>query len=272
MENKRLQLLFCDIENQNLHCHSIFSYQVDEEANLSLVDIIEMCRVQSSKVESKEGDSPLVLISVTDHNMLVAYEGNDNKNVNIKYEDGTIVNYRLTKKERRRLLDEERIRVIAGAELSASLNGIKVHTLALDFNPEILGLFKYTKERYRYSKKKVDVKKIANAVHLSRGYFVLAHPSRYVRDGKISLNDILNAANKVKCFDAIECVTSNMTLNECFEVLRFCVEKNIPVTLGTDYHYKGKRSVNGMPRQREDIFFIESLGMKTGAFLKMIKN
>ena len=84
------------------------------------------------------------------------------------------------------------------------------------------------------------------------------------------LNDILIAAKRANCFDAIECATSNTKLEECFEILRFCAENDIPVTIGSDYHYEGKKSVEGMPNQRRDIFFIESLGMRTDEFLNLV--
>jgi hypothetical protein len=131
-------------------------------------------------------------------------------------------------------------------------------------------LFRYTREKYRFDgEHRHSVKSVARAVHFAGGKFVLAHPARYAKNG-VTLNDVLEAAKAAKCFDGIECATSNTTVEECFEILRFCATNNIPVTVGSDYHYEGRKSVEGMPDQRKDIFYIESIGLSSGSLLRMV--
>lgn len=280
MVEKRLKLLFNDSFDQCLHCHSKYSYDVDGEADTGIFGILDLIRNESNRVKTydrMQSKLPLTLVAITDHNGIEAYLGESVDEIKVRLHKSELTPYDvyqyygLNRNERRRMEYIERYKIITGAEISAKLQDIKIHGLALDFDERILGLFRYTKEGYRFSpNKRHSAKAVSRAVHLAGGKYVLAHPSRYVKPGKISLNDILESAYKMKCFDGIECATSNTTLEDCFEILRFCTEHDMPITIGTDYHYVGRKSVDGMPGQREDLFFVESLGMSTGEFLTMV--
>ena len=224
MNDKRVKLLFNDSFNQCLHCHSIYSYEVDGEGDLDVCDVLELVRQESNRVKTfdlMQSKFPLTLVAITDHNDMRAYFGESGKDIQSRLHkdylsaDDLREYYGINKDERLRMEVIERFKVITGAEISAKLGDIKVHTLALDFDERIFGLFRYTKEKYRFNRNgRAKIGTVGMAVHLSKGKFVLAHPSRYVKDGKISLNDILEAAYKAKCFDGIECATSNTTIDD----------------------------------------------------------
>ena len=279
MQGKRVKLLFNGSFSQCMHAHSEKSYIHDSQANTSILGLLDMARTEANRVKTfdkMESSLPLVIMSITDHNNIDAYLGQSFEEMRVSlHREPTYTDiknyYGLTRDVRRKLAYQERIEVHTGAEFSAKMKGIRIHALGFDFNERIMSLTKYTKNKYNLDNNHRDnIKLISLIVHLAGGKVVLAHPSRYVREGKISLNDILVMAKNSNCFDAIECATSNMKMEDTFEVLRFCAENDIPVTIGSDYHYVGKPSVDGMPKQRKDMFFIESLGMTTEEFLSLV--
>lgn len=279
MLDKRVKLLFNGSFSQCMHAHTVNSFAHDGEAKANILELLDMARTEANRVKTfdkMQSKLPLVIMSITDHNNQDVYFGKSFEELRLMlHREPTIYEinqyYGLTKDIRKKLMYHERIEVHTGMEISGKLYGIRVHALAFDFNEKVMALTKYTKEKYNLDNYRRDnVKLISLMVHLSGGSFVLAHPSRYVKEGKISLNDILMAAKKSRCFDAIECATSNTKLEDCFEILRFCAEHNIPVTIGSDYHYEGKKSVDGMSGQRKDMFFIESLGMRSEEFLSLV--
>ena len=279
MDDKRVKLLFYDSFDQCLHCHSRYSYEVDREAKTGLFGILDMIREESNRVKTwdrMQSELPMTLVAITDHNDIRAYLGSSVEDIKIVLHKQELSArdvmdyYGLNKQERRKIEYQERFRIITGGEFSAKLGPLKVHTLGLDFDERILGLFRYTKKKYRFdADHRHSVKSVARAVHFAGGKFVLAHPARYAKNG-ITLNEVLEAAKAAKCFDGIECATSNTTVEQCFEILRFCATNNIPVTIGSDYHYEGRKSVEGMPGQRKDLFYIESMGLSTGTLLRMV--
>ena len=279
MSDNRVKLLFPGVFEQCLHCHTKFSYEVDGEADTGLFRLLDIIREKNDSLKCYDriySSTPVTMVAITDHNCIDAYLGLGVDEIKTFLNKSEITfkelatYYALTEKERKRIELEEKIKIITGGEFSAVLAGFKVHTLGLDFDDKFMRWFRYTRKKYRFDgKHRHSVKAVARAVHFSGGKFVLAHPSRYVKEGR-TLNDVLEAAKNAGCFDGIECATSNTTIEECFEILRFCATNNIPVTIGSDYHYAGRRTVKGMPGQRKDIFFIESLGMSSGDFLRMV--
>ena len=279
MESKKLKLLFNDSIDQSLSMRSKSSMESDGESDHDILDLLYLFRLEADRrknFDKMTSKLPYILVSVTDYNRMNIYQGMSLDEIrNECGREPTFLElngkYAFNKRERRRLEVADKIKIITGAEVSGTLNGLNVSTYVYDFDEKIFGLFRYTKDKYRRkATSKANVKTISAAAHLSKGKIVLAHPSRYVREGKISLNDILTAAYNNKCFDGRECADSMTTIDECFEILRFCTTHNIPVTIGSGFRCFGKETVKGASLQREDAFFVESLGMRTGDFLRLV--
>ena len=187
MNDKRVKLLFNDSFNQCLHCHSIYSYEVDGEGDLDVCDVLQLVRQESNRVKTfdlMQSKFPMTLVAITDHNDMRAYFGESGKDIQSRLHkdylsaDDLREYYGINKEERHRMEVIERFKVITGAEISAKLGDIKVHTLALDFDERIFGLFRYTKEKYRFNiNGRAKIGTVGMAVHLSKGKFVLAHPA-----------------------------------------------------------------------------------------------
>ena len=194
-----MKFLIKDSNKIDLHIHTNFSDGREYPINI-------LRRAQ------KEG---LEYISFTDHNVDAARFDFD------KYESN----------------EKNKVKIIPGCEVSAMINGKKIHLLAYNYNILFVKLFLPKLRKASEDKKYLSIKKVSSFIHFCGGKVFLAHPFKYKFDGKEMVEEVL----KSKCIDGIECIHSYHTQEEIDYLLNICEKNDLIVSAGSDFHYNNKK-------------------------------
>ncbi len=185
--------------NCDLHIHTNLS-----DGSSTVSEIIEVAL-----------DNNVLLLSITDHNIIDAYKD---------------------------LILPNKIKIITGVEISVLFDNYEYHFLMYGFDINNKYILNYNKISKEYSKLYNDhfcitMEELFRLEKNTSSIVSLAHPTKYFSDFK-DIEEFILMLKKKYNLRAVEAITSRTTKEKQDYLINFCKSNDLYISGGSDYHSK----------------------------------